>query len=141
MGYQDDGNSLVQQFFQSLVTLLTEEYVAYRQSLIDQQNIRIEADGDGKGQPHEHAAGIGLHWLINEFADIRKGGNLSKTVFHLAPGNPQDGPVHKHVLATGVLGIEAATQLEQSRDTALSDHLPIGWLQSPGQDLQERGFS
>ena len=81
----DKQNGLAQllELFKFMITLCLEEHVSHRQSLIYNKDLRVNVDGHGKSQPHKHTAGIGLHRLMDKFADISKIQNGLQSVIDL----------------------------------------------------------
>ena len=63
---------LVAQGHDAVERLARKRAVADRQGFIDDQNVRVDAGGDGKSQPNVHSAGIGLDRLVDEVADARE---------------------------------------------------------------------
>ena len=70
----DEHNGLAHllEFFEFMITFCLEKYVTDTQSLIHDQDLRINIDRNSKSQTHEHTAGISLHRLIDVISDIRK---------------------------------------------------------------------
>ena len=52
-----------------------------------------------KSQPHRHAAGIGLHRVPDEIADLSELFNGSVSRVDLFCGKPQNGGVKVHIVA------------------------------------------
>ena len=67
---EQDGDAARAQFVHLAHAALAEVDVADRQRFIHQQDLGVHVDGHGEGQPHHHAAGIGLHRLVDELADL-----------------------------------------------------------------------
>ena len=62
---------------------LAEVDVADRESFIDQENFRIQMDGDGESEANDHAARIGLDRLVDEIADLGEGfdfGEIARSI-------------------------------------------------------------
>ena len=76
-----------------LEAFLGEEDIAYGEGFVDDEDVRLDIDGHGKGEPHHHARGVGLDRLVNEVADVGKGRDLVHAGCHLAPGEAVDGTV------------------------------------------------
>ena len=72
MAYKKNGLSHLFKFFKFMVAFCLEENVTYRQSLVHDQDFRVNINSHCKSQPHEHTAGIGLCRLINIISNIRK---------------------------------------------------------------------
>ena len=120
---------------------LREKSVSHRQGLVHDKDVRIHMGDDGKGQAHDHAAGIVAHRLVDEVADIRKVHDGVVAGGDLVIAQPQDGGIQEDVLAPGEFGIEAAAQLQQGGHPSAGSHTACGGGQGPGDDLQERALA
>ena len=56
MGHKKNSLSLLFELLKLVITLGLEEYVTYRQSLIDNKDLRVNIYGNRKGKTHEHTA-------------------------------------------------------------------------------------
>ena len=56
MGYKKNSLSLLFELLKLVITLGLEEYIANRQSLIDNENLWVNVYGNCKGKTHEHTA-------------------------------------------------------------------------------------
>ena len=72
-------------------------------------------DGDGKGQPDYHAAGVGFHRLVDEIADFGEGFDIGITAVDLGGREAQDGGVEVDVIEAGELRSEAGGKLQEGR--------------------------
>ena len=70
MGDEQDGDSARAELMNFAHAAVAEVDIADRESFIDQKNFRIEMDGDGEREAHDHAARIGLDRLVDEIADF-----------------------------------------------------------------------
>ena len=116
---------------------LLEVDVPHRQSLVHQQDLGIEIDGDGKGQAHVHAAGIGLDGLVDKAADLGEALDLRHFPLDLLAAQTHDGGIQEGVLAAGELGIEAGPKLQQGRHPSAQSHAAGGRGHGSGDDLQQ----
>ena len=81
---EHDADALVQQLPHALVAALLEEDVPDGKRLVHDQDLRLHRRLHGEGQPHHHAAGVGLHRLLDEVADVGKRRDLVEPLVHLA---------------------------------------------------------
>ena len=117
-----------------------EKDIAHSQGFIDDKDLGIDLRGDRKGQPDEHPAGVGLHGLMDEIADIGKGQDVIHFCIHLFPGIAHDGTAEIGVLQPRHFGIEADPQLQKGRHLSPDLQIAAGRRQYPGDDLEQGGF-
>ncbi|MBV6391880.1 MAG: hypothetical protein KPEEDBHJ_01096 [Anaerolineales bacterium] len=141
MGYQQNGNTLLLHLANAVQTFLLEGGIAHRKRLIHDQNIRVNIDGGGKGNAHIHAAGIGLHRLVNKLSDVGKGDNPSDAFLDLIPAHAEDGGVRINVFASAKLGVETRAQLQQGGNPSVDLDSAKSRGERSGDQLQECGFS
>ena len=72
MADKHDGLTHTLKFFKFVITLCLEKYIPHRESLVHNQDLRININRNSKSQPHKHAAGISLNRLVNIISNIRK---------------------------------------------------------------------
>ncbi len=72
MAYEDNRLAHGLKFFKLVIALCLEKDIAHGERLIDNQDFRIDVDGDRKSQPHEHTAGICLDRLVHIGTDVRE---------------------------------------------------------------------
>src|SRR5688572_20630953 len=53
-------------------TLALKSHIANRQHFVDDENLSLEMRGDGKSEPHVHAARVTLHGRIQKLLDFCK---------------------------------------------------------------------
>ena len=140
MGHHQDRGPVLADLFHPPVAFSLKEHIAYRKSLVHDQDLRLHIDRQGKGQPHEHTAGIGLHRLVYKIPDLREIQDIAKLLVHLLFGIAHHGPVHIDVLDPGIIHIEAGPQLQQGGDLPIHRHLALGGREHTGDDLQYGGF-
>jgi hypothetical protein len=138
VGDEQDGLALADQMLETAETFRLELHVAHRQRLVDQQHVGIDAGGDGKGQAHEHAAGIVLHRLLDEITDVGEGEDFIQTLFGFGAAQTKDAGVQEDVLDAGEIRIEAGAEFQQGGDPAAHADLAPGRRQGTGEHLQER---
>ncbi len=81
--HEENGDSAGAQFVNLAHAALAEVNVADGEGFVHQQNLGIEMDGDREGEPHDHAAGIGLDRLVDEVADLGEVGDFREPAIHL----------------------------------------------------------
>ena len=72
MGDKEHGLPLLLELIELVVALRLKEDVSHRERLIHDQNLRLDVDRHGEGEPHEHTRGIRLDRLIDIFPDVGK---------------------------------------------------------------------
>jgi hypothetical protein len=140
MGYKDH-RAVLHEGTEESHALLHEERVADTQCLVDDQNVSFHVRDHGEGQPHEHAAGVCLHRLVDELADIGEFDNGVVLAAQLLVRKSQQGTVEEHVLAAGEIRIEARPKLQQCRNPSVDQDLAFRWRQRAAQQLQQRGLA
>ena len=73
MADQHDGTAETLEFQNPLQTFLLKAQIADRQHFVDQQDLRIDMDGNRKPQPHFHAAAVAAHRIVDmagQFGEI-----------------------------------------------------------------------
>lgn len=71
---------------QPVDALLLEVAVAYRERLVDDQDVGLDLGGDGEPQAHRHAGRIGLHRLVDEPFELAEGDDLRRLLADHALG-------------------------------------------------------
>ena len=142
-GVRDKQNrdAALPQFVHLAHAALAEINVAYRQSLIHQQNFGIHVDGHRKGQAHHHAARVGLDRLIDEVADFGESRDIFVALVDLARGEPQNRAVQVDVVPAAEFGVKSSAQFQQRRDAPVDIDRAGGGVQNPRDHLQERALA
>ena len=120
---------------------LPEINIAHRKRFIHQQDLGLHVNGDGESQPDGHAAGVSLHWLIDELANFGELLDLGKLRVDLLAREAQNRGVHVDVLASGEFRIEARAQFEQGCYAAANDDVALGGMKNARHDLQQCAFA
>src|SRR2546425_7626511 len=76
--------------------------------------------GDGKAQPHVHAAGVMLDGRVDELLDFGEGYDLVEFTLDLGAPHAEDRTAQVDVLASGQLEMEAGADLEQAAHAAVN---------------------
>ena len=123
------------------VTFCLEKHVSHGQSLVHNQDLRVDIDGHRKSQPYKHTAGIGFHRLVHIVPNIRKLQYLRQLFLNLLLGKTDHGAVEIHILNTIVLHVKSRPQLQQSGYPSVYLHLAGSRAQHSGDDLKNRGLT
>ena len=121
--------------------LLGKEGVAHGKGFVDDQHIRVHMGNDGKGQADDHAAGIALDGLIDEFADVGKGHDILITGRDFLGTEAKNGGIEPDVFPAGEFGIESAAQFQQGGHPSAGAHAARGGGKRAADDLQQGAFA
>ena len=72
VGHQQYGGAIGLERLQVFKALALEEFIAHCERFIHHQNIRLNVGLHSKSQSQRHAAGVGLHRLMNKVPDVGK---------------------------------------------------------------------
>ena len=86
--------------------------------LVDEQDLRVDVDGDGEGQPDVHAARVELDLGVDELLDAGEVDDVVEVGVGLVPGQAEDRGVEVDVLPPGQVAVEAGAELEQGGQPA-----------------------
>ncbi len=139
--HEQHGGAALTHGLQTRIALALEGLVADRQRLVDHQDVRIHVDRHGKRQAHVHAAGIGLHRLLDEFADVGEGGDGIEARLDLRAGQSEHGAVEEDVFPSGELRVEARAELQQGGDAPVHLDPAAARRQRAADDLQQGGLA
>jgi hypothetical protein len=118
--------------------LLLEGEVAHGEHLVDDEDVRLEVRCDGEAEADVHPARVPLDGLVEVFLDTGERDDLVEPSVDLLLRHPEQGPVQIDVLASGQLGVEAGSDLEESADAAGKVHVAGRRLCELGEDLEQR---
>ena len=83
MADKKNGFSHLFKFFKFPVAFCLKEHITYRKRLVNDQNFRINVNGNCKCQTDKHTAGIRFYRLINKISDICEVQDILKSGIHL----------------------------------------------------------
>src|SRR5690348_1576304 len=124
-----------------LHALRLEAGITDGQYLINNEDLRLDIDSDGECQPDIHSTRIGLHWLLDELADVCKRRDVVDTEIDFLLGQSQQGAVHVNVFATREFWIESSPKFEECRHTTIGVDYSTRRRKSTADDLQQGGFT
>ena len=137
----NDGHAAAAHLVDLSHAALAEADVAHRQGFVHDQDVGVQVNCDRERQPHQHAARVGAHGLIDERADLRECQDLVELAVHLARRKAEDGAVQVDILPAGVFRVEAGAQLEQGGNAAVNAKLAGARLEDACDDLEQRALS
>ena len=140
MAHKNNCLSQLFKLFKLMIALRLKKHISYGKRLINDQNFRLNIDCHGKGQPHEHTAGIRLYRLVHIISDIRKLQDIRELFVDFLLGKAHHRTVQIHIFDSVILLIKTGAQLQQCRNSAVHPHLSRGRRQYAGDDLQYGGF-
>ena len=103
--------ALLLELLELVIALCLEEHVADTESLIDDQNLRVDVDGHRERESYEHSARVGLDRLVDKVADVSEGNDFLQPGIDLLAGEAHDRTVDINILQTGVFRVEARAEL------------------------------
>ncbi len=140
MADEEDGYSTGAELADLAHGALAKAGVADGERLIDEQNFGVNVNGDGEGQPDDHATGVGFDRLIDEIANIGEGFDFGVAFVNLACGETQDGAIEIDVSAAGEFRVKAGAEFQERRHPPVDPDGPGGGLQDTGNELEEGAF-
>ncbi len=111
--------------------------VTDREHFVDHEDLGLEVRRDREREPHRHPAAVALHRDLEEALDAGEVDDRVELPGDLAALHAQDGAVQVDVLASGELGVESGSDLEQAPDATSDPHLARAGLGDPAQDLEQ----
>jgi hypothetical protein len=99
------------------------------------------ASASSKRQPHEHAARVGAHRLVDVLADIRERDDAVHLLVDLAPSQAEQAGRQPCIVATAVLRMKSGAQFQQSADASVHLDRASRRLHDPGDDRQQRALA
>ena len=137
MADKDDGLTHLLKFFEFMIAFRLKENIPYRQRFVHDQDLRIDIDRHRKGKTHKHTAGIGLHRLVDIFADIRKFQNRIQLLIDFFLRKSDHGSVQIDIFNPIILIIKACSQFQQRRNTSIDGHAASAGVQNACNDFQD----
>ncbi len=141
MADEQQGAALALEPRQEAHALLLEVGITHAQRLIDDEDVRIHVRDHRKRQADIHAAGVGLHRLFDEAADIGKCRDGIEALGHRLAIDAIQRSCQVDVLAARKFRIEAGAELQQRGDPAVDRDLALGRGEGAADHLQQGGFA
>ena len=141
MAGEHQNSGALDETLQPRLSLLQEVRVDCADSLVQKQDLGIDAGDHPHRQPHPHAGGVGAQGhrqIIAELGEVRDLVDLGQ---HLLAGLPEKQSADDDVLETGDLGVHPDAEVEHRGHASVHGGDPAGRLVDPGQQPQQRGFA
>ena len=138
VGDEEDRAALGLEPLHAVHALALERLVADRQHLVDEHDVGRHVDGDGEGEPGEHARRVVLDLEVDELGDLGEVDDLVEDGVDLGGGEAEDRAVQVDVLAAGEVGVEAGAELEQGGDAAPGADRAARRAHRAGDALEQR---
>ena len=116
-------------------------HVAHRQRLIHDHDVRLGNDVHRERQAHIHPARIGLDRLLDEVADVGKGGNVIEACRRFLGAQAQQGATQADIFTAGEVGVEARAQLQQRGDPTIRLDAAAARVERAADQLQQGRFA
>ena len=116
---------------------MLKDRVADGERLVNDEDVRLDAGGDGEGEADEHPRRVGLDGLVDERADLGEALDVWEEPFGLAARESHQRGVHVDVLDARAFRVEARAEFEQSGHAPLAPHVAFGRLKCARDDLQK----
>ena len=113
------------EFLELFIAFGLEKNIPDRKSLINDQNFRINIDGNRKSKTDKHTGRIGFYRLIDKIADIRKIQNILQAGVNLLFGKPVHRSVQIDIFHTGIFTVKSGAKFQQSRNPAVDVYLSL----------------
>ena len=111
--------------------------ISHREDLVDNQDVGIDVHGDGKGQPHVHAARVRAEGLMDEIADSGEFDDFVEAGFGLPAAQSQESGIQEDVFRSGQIRMEAGAQFEKGRHAARHGDAALSGLAQSGDETQQ----
>jgi hypothetical protein len=118
-----------------------ELFVADGESLVDNQDFRLEKGGDREGQAHIHATRVAFHRGVDKAIELGEGNNIIELPSNFCLAHAKDRAVKKHVVATGQFRMKSGAHFEEASNTAAELNRPGCGGGDARNDLQQSRFS
>ena len=115
--------------------------VAYREYLVNKQNIRVNVYRDRECQSHIHTRGIGSHRVVDEFAKLREINYLFQAAVDLLFCKTEDRGVCVNVLPAAHIWVKSRAEFKQARNAAVHCYCAAVGIHYPRQELESGTFS
>ena len=138
VGHHHDGPGVGQQLLHGLGALLLESLVPHGEHLVEEQDLRLAADGHGEGEAGEHARGVGAGGPVDGVAQLGVGHDVVEHRVDLGLLQPGGQPAQVDVAPPRELAVEPGAQGEHGGGLRAVDlHLAGVGRQGPGQHPQQ----
>src|SRR5665647_1086453 len=141
MGDQHDGPPLALETSDTFQAFALEWLVTDGEDLVDEQDVRIDVDGDRKSEAHVHAGRVELDLRVDEALDTGEVDDLVEVPIGLFARQPEDRRVEIDVLPAGQVWVEARAELEQSGQPSPEANRSGRRLEDSADHLEQRAIA
>src|SRR6266496_4111995 len=128
MAYKQNSSSVLHAYiFHFSQTFFLKLCVAYRQYLINDQNIRFKMGCYCKCQTHIHTAAVSFYRCIDIPFHSRKINYLIKLTLNLAPHHTEYGSIEKNIVPARELRVKSRSHFQQRSNTSFYFYLSRSW--------------
>jgi hypothetical protein len=138
---EQDGTAAGRHLRHAVEAARLELRIAYRQHLVDHEDLGFEVRRNGEGETGIHADRIALHRRVDELAHAREVDDLLEAVAHFGPRHAENRAIQEDVLAARQLGMEAGADFQQAGDAPADLDPARGRLGDARQDLEQGGLA
>src|SRR6185437_3634232 len=141
MRNKQNGRATLANFAYPLHALVHKGGISSSKRLIDDENLRIHADGGSERQSCLHSAGIGPKGLVNNFAKLAKTDDPRNFRLNFGPGHSQAHPAQYDVVAPRNIRMEPRAQFKDSGQTTKDLGTPRRRIEKTCNDFKKRALS
>lgn len=124
-----------------IVTFFLEGSVANGENFIEDENITLGANSNGKGEADLHAGGVIFEFLVHKIFEF---GEFDDIIIHggdFGVTEAKHGTIEIDVFATSELHVEADAKFDEGDEIAIDDDLTAAGVVDAGEDFEKGGFA
>src|SRR5690606_591901 len=118
-----------------------EILVTHREHFVDQNDVGVDVDGDGKTEASLHPGGVEYHRRVNEILKLRKLHDLGDNLFDLLLTQSEPATVEAAIVGSGQITAQSRPELDEGGDLSIDLHFPFVGIDDAAQDFDQRAFS
>src|SRR4051812_11223580 len=138
---EDDRLAAGVQAFEDPEALLLERLIAYRQDLVQQQDVGFDLRGDRERQANLHPGREVLELLVDEPLELGEGDDLVEPGVELLPRQAEEGAIDPDVVPRVELGVETNAELDERRELAVHRDEALVLPVDTRDDLEQRALA
>ena len=138
VAHEENGAPLRLKLLHAVEALLLKHLVADGQHLVDQQDVRVDVDGDGETKAYEHAGRVVLHLAVDGVFELGERNDVVEPAGDFTLGDAKERRVDEDVLAPGEIGVKPAPSSSSDAMRPRTRHLAGGRQQDSRDALEQR---
>ena len=140
---RDEDDGLVGRFelFEIVGAFLLEGGIADGEDFVEEKNVAVGANGDGKSEANLHAGGVVFEFLVLKIFEFGEIPDVVIHGFHFVVTEAEQSAIHVDVFATGELGVETDAELDEGNKGAVDGDVALFGVVDTGEDFEESGFA